>query len=165
MKASTVSVPLLCCSAPRAVRIIAVFALPSRCAARVICCIETPVIRSICSGQQEASTRLSAGKLVVRSRDELRVEQVVSRGDMQQAVGEREIGARRDLQMQGGVLRGRRPARIDDDQFAAALPLGLEILHDRRHGLGGVAADQQNHLRAGDVFERKRHARGPRRTP
>ena len=38
--------------------------------------------------------------------------------------------------------------RIDDDQPAAAAALLVEILHDRRHGLGRIAADQQDRVRA-----------------
>ena len=77
-------------------------------------------------------------------------------GDVQQSVGQRRVGARRELQMQRRQLGGGRSARIDDDQLAAAPALLLEILHDRRHGLGRIAADQQDRLRAGDILERKR---------
>ena len=51
MKASTLSTPLLCCSGPRAVRIMAVLAVPSMRAASSIALAGTPVIRSTRSGQ------------------------------------------------------------------------------------------------------------------
>ena len=56
-------------------------------------------------------------------------------------------------QVQVSPLRGRSQARVGDDELAAVLPLGLEILHDGRHGLGGVAAQHQDGFRAGDVFQ------------
>jgi hypothetical protein len=51
MKADTVSVPLLCCSAPRAVSTIAVSAAPRIRAAARCAATGTPVIRSTRSGQ------------------------------------------------------------------------------------------------------------------
>ena len=60
MNACTLSVPLLCCSVPRADSTIAVAASPMMCAARSICDAGTPVIRSTRSGQNEAQIRRTA---------------------------------------------------------------------------------------------------------
>ena len=46
----------------------------------------------------------------------------------------------------------------DDDQPAAPAALLVEVLHDRRHGVGRVAAGDQDRLGLGDVGERKRQA-------
>ena len=43
--------------------------------------------------------------------------------DVQQPVGERRVGAGRDLQVQRGELAVGDPPRIDDDERAAALAL------------------------------------------
>lgn len=67
MKASTVSVPLLCCSAPLAVSTMAVDASPSSLAASSNWATGTPVIRSTRSGQYERTNRRTCSKPQVRS--------------------------------------------------------------------------------------------------
>jgi hypothetical protein len=80
---------------------------------------------------------------------------------VQDAQRQREIRARRGLQVQCGQLGGGRAARVDDDELGAA-----EVLHERRHGLGRVAADQQHRVRVPQVLDRERqpavHAERPR---
>jgi len=87
---------------------------------------------------------------------EIEVDQPVLDRDMQQAVGERQIRAGGELQMQMRDPGRRGAARIDHDQLAAIGGLRLKILHDRRHGFRRVAAFQQNRRGAGDV----RHGEG-----
>ena len=53
---------------------------------------------------------------------------------------------------------GGRPARIDDDQMPAGAALRVEVLHDRRHRLGDVGADEHHGVGAGDVGDGKRQA-------
>ncbi len=55
MNAEVVSVPLLCCSGPRAVSTIACAAPASSSTVRRSSAVETPVIRSTRSGQYAAS--------------------------------------------------------------------------------------------------------------
>ena len=77
---------------------------------------------------------------------------------MQQAVGQGEVGAGQRLQVQGGVARGRRLPGVDDDVLRAAGPALVEVLHRRRHGVGRVAAHQDDDVGGGDVLQREGHA-------
>ena len=56
------------------------------------------------------------------------------------------------------ALGSRRAARIDHDQDPAAGPLSLEVLHERRHRLGDVRADEENHARVRNVLQRERQS-------
>lgn len=67
IQAWAVAVPLLCCSAPRAVRIIADRAAARVCTVSRIASTGTPVIRSTRSGQEELTPARTAAKPVVRS--------------------------------------------------------------------------------------------------
>ena len=167
MKASTLLTPWLCCSGPRAVRTIAVRGLAQQCAA---CSIERcrhagdaldpvrPVRRRRRAGPRS--------KPVVRVGDEVVVDQAVADGDVEQPVGERRIGAGRELQVQGRALRAVAVApRIDHDQLPAAALLLVEILHHRRHGFGRVAADEQDRLGLAGCPPAGTAGRGRCRTP
>ena len=48
--------------------------------------------------------------------------------------------------------------RIDDDQLASSEALRVEVLHDRRHRLGDVRADEHDRVRAGEIRDWKRQA-------
>ena len=74
---------------------------------------------------------------------------------MQQAERECEIGARRHLQVQRRAPRSGRPPRVDHDQRAALVLAFGEPARERRHGVGGVAADKQHRARPADVRERE----------
>jgi len=78
--------------------------------------------------------------------------------DVQQAVGQHGIGARRDLEVQGRRGRSRRETRIDHNEGSPALLLLLKILHDRRHGFREIAAHEENGLRLREIWQRKRQA-------
>ncbi len=91
-------------------------------------------------------------------RNKVMVQQAIGGGDMQEAVCERKVRAGRQRQMQRRQRRCGSPARVGNNERPAVFALPLEILHHRRHGLGGVAADQQNGVRAGNVFQRERQA-------
>jgi hypothetical protein len=90
--------------------------------------------------------------------DVVSVDQAVAGGDMEQAEGERGVGAGGELQVQVGCLDRRGAAGVGHDQLAAAGALGVEILHDRRHGLGGIAAHDQHGAGGWDVLQRERQA-------
>ena len=49
-------------------------------------------------------------------------------------------------------------AGVDDDVLGPARAARVEVLHRRRHGVGRVAADQDDDVGLGDVAERERHA-------
>jgi hypothetical protein len=100
---------------------------------------------------QRAHAREAVGALA----DVVFVDQAIAHEDVQQPVGERDVGARNELQVYRRRLRRRGAARIDDDQRAVAVAVALEIAHHRRHGFGDVRADQEDGLGAGDVVERK----------
>ena len=53
--------------------------------------------------------------------DVVEIDQPLVDRQVQEAVGERQVGAGRELQVQVGAARGLRAPRIDDDQLAAAL--------------------------------------------
>ena len=74
--------------------------------------------------------------------DEGVVRELVAYGHVQQAQGQGRVRAGGERQMEVGGAGGCGLPRIGDDQAAAVIPLRLEILHDRRHGLGGIAAGQ-----------------------
>ena len=63
------------------------------------------------------------------------------------------IGQR--LQVQRRVAGGRSLPGIDDDVLGAAGPALVEVLHGRRHGVGGVAAHQDDDVGRGDVLQRE----------
>ena len=82
---------------------------------------------------------------------------------VQQPVGQREVGARQRLQVDRRRPRGGRHARVDDDQAATAFALDVEVAHRRRHRLGQVAADEHDHIGLLDVGEREREPVEPER--
>ena len=88
--------------------------------------------------------------------DERLVDEAFLERDVQQAERERQVRAGRDLQVQVGAARGRRGARVDDDQPAAVELLVVEVDDRGRHRLGEVRADEQQHVGGGDVGQRER---------
>ena len=158
MKACAVSVPLLCCSAPRAVRIIAGLRLGHGADG-------FPHL-----GHRDAGDPLHPVRPVRRHRrpdgieaggavgDVVLVDQIFADRDVQQAVGQRQIGARHGLQVQWRRRAVGGAPRVDDDVGGAVGPAGVEVLHRRRHGVGRVGADQQHRLGVGDVGQRERQA-------
>ena len=58
---------------------------------------------------------------MVRSATYVAVEPALGDRDVQQRVGEREVGAGQRLQVQVGLAGGGGDPRVDDDQLAAAL--------------------------------------------
>jgi len=91
-------------------------------------------------------------------RHELLVDVAIPDRDVQERVGEREIGARHRLQVHVRAPCGDRRARIDHDELAAGDALVVEVGHHGRHRLDEIRADEQDRPRAGDVLERKRQA-------
>jgi hypothetical protein len=83
---------------------------------------------------------------------------IVPDQDVQEAVRERGVRSGRETQVKRGRLGRPRPTRIGDDQRASPRALRLEVLHDRGHGLGEVAAGEQDGARAREVGERERQA-------
>ena len=79
-------------------------------------------------------------------------------GDVQQTVGQRQIGAWRYLQMQRRLPSGRGESRIDDDERSTVGPLVGQPPRERRHRLGRVASHQQDRVRAGEVRKGERQA-------
>jgi hypothetical protein len=90
--------------------------------------------------------------------DVVLVDQALGDGDVQQAVGQREVRAGQRLQVQRCVARGRRPPRVDDDVLRAAGATLVEVLHRRRHRVGRVGPDQDDDVGLGDVGQREGHA-------
>ena len=84
------------------------------------------------------------------------IDEPVADEDVEQAVGERRVRARADRQMPRRPCGRRRAPGVDDDERAACGLLRLEVLHDRRHRLGRVAANEQHDPGARDVVERER---------
>ena len=87
--------------------------------------------------------------------DEVEVDQALLDGDVEQAVGQGHVGPGGGLEVQGRAARRRGGPGIDDDQATAPRPLLVEVLHDRRHGLGHVAAHQQDGVGVGEVLDGK----------
>ncbi len=83
------------------------------------------------------------------------IDQLLLNRQVEQAIGQCQVGPRCELQMQGCGARGIREARIDDDQLAAPLLLLEHPLHDRRHGLRAVGAPKHQRPSLGDVRDRK----------
>ena len=75
----------------------------------------------------------------------------------QQPVGQGQVGAGLDLQVQRRRGGGRRTTGVHDDQRPAGRAHPGEVLHHRRHRLGQVAPDQQDGTGRGDVGQRERH--------
>ena len=87
-----------------------------------------------------------------------RVDQVVGDEDMEDAVRQRRVRSRSRPQVSRRPLRGGRAAGVDHQQLAAVGPQGREVLHQRGHGLGDVAAGEQHDVGVRDVLERERKA-------
>ena len=96
------------------------------------------------------------GKPLGAGRDVVAVDQLFFECQVEQAVGERQIGAGGELQVQRRVPCGIGEARVDDDQFAAAALLFEHPLHDGRHGLGAVRAPKQQRASLGEIRDGKR---------
>ena len=77
---------------------------------------------------------------------------------MQETRRQRPIRSGCRLQVQRSGLGGGRAARIDHDEFAAAGSLLVEILHQRRHRLGRVAAREEHGLGPRNIGDRKGEA-------
>jgi len=92
-----VSVPVRCCSAPRAVRMMALRALPSASTVSCNSRTGTPVIRSTKSGQYPRNRAAYGVKTVGTTGDVGLVNEPTTDGKVEQSVGEREVGAGRDL--------------------------------------------------------------------
>ena len=119
----------------------------------------TPVIRSTRSGQYEATTRRTASKPVVRAAMKSRSISPCWMATCSSPLASAASVPGVSCRCSEASLRGRGSARIDDDQPAAAAALLVEILHDRRHGLGRIAAGQQDRVRAAAIScERERQA-------
>ncbi len=84
------------------------------------------------------------------------VDQALVNQDVQQAVREDGVCAGNQAQVHRRLFGGRRPAWIDDDELPAGATLRVEVLHDRRHRLGDVGADEQDGIGAGDVRDGER---------
>ena len=89
-------------------------------------------------------------------RDVALVDQAVADADVEEAVGERRIGAGAQLQVDRRPFGGRGRTRIRDNELPAVGPLRCEVLHQRRHRLAGIAAGEQHRACARDVLERER---------
>jgi len=75
---------------------------------------------------------------------------------VQQAVRQRQVGARDRRQVQARALRSGGTTRVDHDVGGPGRPPGVEVLHGRRHGVRRVGPDEQNCPGIGDVGERER---------
>ncbi len=158
MKPSTLSTPLVCCSGPRPVRIMAVRGL-----AQQPCGLHDPDCRDAGDaldpvgpvGGDHVPDRLEAGRPLP---DEVGVDQPFADRDVEEAVRQRPVGARRDLEMQAGAARGGGQPRVDHDQPPAPALLLVEILHHHRQRFGWVGADDQDQLGLGDILQRERQA-------
>lgn len=86
------------------------------------------------------------------------VEEPIANQHVQQAVGERAVAAGDQSEVKVCRLGGGGAAGVDHDQLATARALGVEVLHDRGHRLGEVAAHEENDFGAREVLERERQA-------
>ena len=84
------------------------------------------------------------------------VDQTVPDGQVQQPVGQGEVGSGRWGQVDRGAVGRRRPPRVDDDVGGPLLPARVEPLHRRRHGGRRVGPDEEDRLGLGDVGQRER---------
>ena len=167
MKACAVSVPLLCCSAPRAVRIIAGRRRGQRCARSPAAARpRTPVIRSTRSGQYERDrrpgprrTRWSARRCSPRR---------PGRPGSRCAAGRWPAPGRCRAAGPGAGCAPSAVAVRRGSTTMCVAPVGparVEVLHGRRHGVGRVGADQQDRRRPRRCRPAGTAARGRRRTP
>jgi hypothetical protein len=86
---------------------------------------------------------------------ELPVDELVAHEHVQEAVGQGGVRAGAEPQVQVGHLGGGRPSRIDHDERAARLALGLEVAHERGHRLRRVGPHEEDGLGVGNVRERE----------
>ena len=79
---------------------------------------------------------------------------------MHDGVEQRHVARRLELQHVGGVLAHRLPARIDDDELGAALRRLFEEGRGHRMILGGIGADDHDHVGMLDLVEGRGHRAG-----
>ena len=93
------------------------------------------------------SQRLETGRVAL---DVVAIDEVVLDHEVNEAVDEREIGARAHRQMEVGHHRRLRDPRIDDDERGAGI--GAEAPAENRVVLRDVRADQQNDVGALEIL-------------
>ena len=93
--------------------------------------------------------------------DVVGVDEPLGDDDVDESEQQRQVGAGRRLHVQAATLigepRGRRAARVDDDEPAGRLR-AREVPDERRHGLGDVRAEQQDRGCPVEVLERERQS-------
>src|SRR5205807_136915 len=102
--------------------------------------------------RDDPSDRLEADRAGL---DKIAISKSLSDDDMQQPVGESRIGTWSQLEMEIGEARSRSRAWIGHYEPSSAPLLLVEVLHDRRHRLSEICADQQDRLGFRDVFDGK----------
>ena len=85
-------------------------------------------------------------------RDEMFVNLAIIQKQAQQAVQQREVGARVDVQIQIRLLRRRRAARIHDNYFCALLLAVEQAQKQNRMAVGHVGADDQRAIQPVNVL-------------
>ena len=90
--------------------------------------------------------------------NELRIGQPIANEHMEETIGQGGIGSRHELKVKICRLGGDGASRIDNDELASGRALGVEVLHDRRHGFSSVTAHQQDGIGGSDVFHREGQA-------
>ena len=123
--------------------------------ARTCCPTDTPVIRSASAGSLVKHGAAYLVEALGPLGHVALVDEAISNGDVKESVGEREVGARRELQVQRRGARGLRGARVDDDERAAAVALRVDPLHDGRHRLRAVRAPEHEGVGLAHVRERE----------
>ena len=94
--------------------------------------------------------------------DERAILEAVAQDHVQHAHQQREIGAGPHRQVQIGVARDRRHARIGDDQLAAVVAAAPDVVGGDRRALADVGADRRA---APAAFGMSLHGIGLRSTP
>src|SRR6266851_4482170 len=102
--------------------------------------------------------RLLNSLKIIGARSNKFVDQAALDRYVQQAVRERGVGSRRELQVQGGEFCRCGATRIGNDKLSTPIALRFKILHDRRKRLRRVASDHEDRVSLCDILHRERHA-------
>jgi hypothetical protein len=110
-------------------------------------------------GEERHVVRPALVRLLSLTEREVRLHELLVRHalrdeDVRHGVQDREVGAGRERDVQVGEARGRRDARVEDDDLHVASRLlpPRHALEDDRVRLGGVRAHEEHHVRVVDVL-------------
>ena len=133
-------------------------ALANRCAARSMASGGTPVFSAAVRGSQARTDSATCSNPVVYAEIKSRSFQTVAQNDVQQSHVQSQVRAGPHGKIHVGIAADRRHARIDDDEFSAAIAAAPQIVRRDRRALGDIRARHENDLRFENVRPGQRAA-------